>query len=218
MASSSANMCAMNLCRFVRQLSVQGKRQGPVKLSRLFSTTPTTTTESSAEGQAPIVDPAEFAKLKEENEKLVQNVKELDDKYKRSLADSENLRMRLLKQIEDTKAFGIQKFCTDLLEVADVLQTACGAVPKDEVDKNSHLKNLFEGLQLTESQLQGVFRRHGLTQINPLGEKFNPNEHEAVFMATDKNKEQDSVAVVSKLGYRLKDRVIRPALVGVVKH
>lgn len=60
--------------------------------------------------------------------------------------------------------------------------------------------------------------RHGLTQINPLGEKFNPNEHEAVFVTEDKTKQVDSVAVVSKLGYRLKDRVIRPALVGVVKH
>lgn len=83
----------------------------------------------------------------------------MQDKYKRSLADSENLRTRLMKQIEDTKIFGIQKFCTDLLEVADVLQTACSAVPKDEVDKNPHLKNLFEGLQMTESQLQSVFRR-----------------------------------------------------------
>lgn len=62
------------------------------------------------------------------------------------------------------------------------------------------------------------FHRHGMTQINPLGEKFDPNEHEAVFMTEDKAKEVNTVAIVSKLGYKLKDRVIRPALVGVVKH
>lgn len=67
--------------------------------------------------------------------------------------------MRLTKQIEDTKVFGIQKFCTDLLEIADVLQIACEAVPKEELEKNPYLKNLFEGLQMTESQLQSVFRR-----------------------------------------------------------
>ncbi|XP_022669050.1 grpE protein homolog, mitochondrial-like isoform X2 [Varroa jacobsoni] len=188
----------------------------------MFSTTPHLATEKPLEGEAtekpPAVDPAEYEKLRQRTANLLQNVKELDDKYKRSLADSENLRMRLTKQIEDTKVFGIQKFCTDLLEIADVLQIACEAVPKEELEKNPYLKNLFEGLQMTESQLQSVFRRHGLTQINPLGEKFNPNEHEAVFMAEDKSKEVDSIAVVSKLGYRLRDRVIRPALVGVVKH
>lgn len=101
----------------------------------------------------------EYAKIKEEKDALLGHVKELDDKYKRALADSENMRMRLTKQIEDAKVFGIQKFGKDLLDIADVLQTACGAVPQDELSKNSHLKNLFEGLKLTESQLQGVFRR-----------------------------------------------------------
>ena len=90
---------------------------------------------------------------------MLENVKELDDKYKRALADAENMRIRLGKQIDDAKVFGIQKFCKDLLEVADVLQTACGAVPQDELSRNSHLKNLFEGLKMTESQLQGTFRR-----------------------------------------------------------
>ena len=72
---------------------------------------------------------------------------------------------------------------------------------------------------LTDSIADSKFiPRHGMTQINPLGEKFDPNEHEAVFMTEDKAKEVNTVAVVSKLGYRLKERVIRPALVGVVKH
>lgn len=103
------------------------------------------------------------------------------DKYRRSLADGENLRIRLTKQIQDAKVFGIQSFCRDLLEVADTLGHATNAVPKEEVVKNPHLKNLYDGLVLTQNSLSQVFKRHGLEQINPMKEKFNPNFHEALF-------------------------------------
>lgn len=103
------------------------------------------------------------------------------DKYKRSLADGENLRVRLTKQIQDAKVFGIQSFCKDLLEVADTLGHATNAVPKVEIEKNVHLKNLYDGLILTKNSLVQVFKRHGLEQINPIKEKFDPNFHEALF-------------------------------------
>lgn len=104
------------------------------------------------------------------------------DKYKRSLADGENLRKRLTKQIEDAKLFGIQSFCKDLLDVADILSRATEAVPKDEItDRNPHLRDLYEGLVITKSSLGQVFKRHGLETVNPINEKFNPNLHEALF-------------------------------------
>lgn len=106
----------------------------------------------------------------------------MQDKYRRSLADSENLRKRLTKQIEDAKVFGIQSFCKDLLEVADTLGHATNAVPKEEIkETNPHLKNLFEGLTMTKNSLLQVFKRHGLEIVNPINEKFNPNLHEALF-------------------------------------
>ena len=78
--------------------------------------------------------------------------------------------------------FGIQGFCKDLLDVADVLGKATETVPKEEIsEKNPHLKSLYEGLVMTEAQLQSVFKRHGLEIVNPLDEKFNPNYHEALF-------------------------------------
>lgn len=81
----------------------------------------------------------------------------LDDKYKRALADSENLRVRLTKQIEDAKIFGIQSFCRDLLDVADILGKATESVPKAEIsERNPHLKSLYEGLTMTEAQLHKV--------------------------------------------------------------
>jgi len=195
-----------------------GSRYGRFSTTASENKTENAETPPSPSPRGTQVDPVEFEKLKGEKEKLLVNVKELDDKYKRSRAENENIRQRMMKQIEDAKLFGIQKFCKDLLEVADVLQTACTSVPIEELNnQNKHLKSLYEGLQMTESQLQNVFRRHGLSQINPVGEVFNPNEHEAVFVHEDKSKEPNTVAIVSKLGYKLKDRVIRPALVGVVK-
>ncbi|XP_015432485.1 PREDICTED: grpE protein homolog 1, mitochondrial isoform X2 [Dufourea novaeangliae] len=143
---------------------------------------------------------------------------ELEDKYKRALADGENLRVRLMKQIDDAKLFGIQGFCKDLLEVADVLGKATESVPKDELnDKNPHLKTLYEGLKMTEAQMHKVFKKHGLVSLNPINEKFDPNQHEALFQQEVEGKEAGTIVVVSKLGYKLHQRVVRPALVGVAK-
>lgn len=167
----------------------------------------------------------------------------VQDKYKRSLADGENLRIRLTKQIQEAKIFGIQSFCKDLLEVADTLGHATKAVPKEEIEKNAHLKNLYDGLILTKNSLGQVFRRHGLEQINPLNQKFDPNLHEALFQKVRfssaeaysypfeklsiqsmsiiiqlqecNDVEPDTVIDVTKIGYKLHDRCIRPALVGV---
>lgn len=156
--------------------------------------------------------------LLDKNEQLLQAVNEIDDKYKRALAENENIRRRMRKESEDAKQFGIQKFVKDLVEVADVLNRATEHVPKEEVtDTNPHLKNLFEGLQMTEAQLQSVLRRHGVTQVNPLGEKFDPNIHEAMFEQVDPTKEPGTIGFVTKVGYKLHERTVRPALVGVIK-
>ncbi|KAF5289465.1 hypothetical protein FQR65_LT11838 [Abscondita terminalis] len=160
----------------------------------------------------------EIEKLNKEIASLNEKNIELMDKYKRSLADGENLRNRLTKQIADAKLFGIQGFCKDLLDVADVLSKATESVPKEEIsDNNPHLKNLYEGLMMMEAQLKTVFKRHGLEAVDPLDEKFDPNFHEALFQQEVKGKTPGSVVVVSKIGYKLHDRVIRPALVGVSK-
>ncbi|KAK3094614.1 hypothetical protein FSP39_004070 [Pinctada imbricata] len=126
----------------------------------------------------------------------------------------------MAKQVEDMKKFGIQGFCKDLLEVADILNRATDSVPKEELnDKNPHLKNLFDGLCMTETQLQKVFGKHGLEKIDPkIGDVFDPNFHEALFQVPTPDKEKDSqVADIQKVGYKLHERTVRPALVGVFK-
>ncbi|XP_040275068.1 grpE protein homolog 1, mitochondrial [Bufo bufo] len=150
--------------------------------------------------------------------KLEEQVKEVTDKYKRALADTENMRQRSQKMVEDAKLYGIQGFCKDLLDVADVLEKATQSVPKEEIkDENPHLKNLYEGLVMTEVQMQKVFKKHGIVKLNPVGTKFDPYEHEALFHAPVEGKEPGTVALVTKVGYKLHERTLRPALVGVVK-
>lgn len=139
------------------------------------------------------------------------------DKYKRSLADNENILSRSRKQIDEARLFGIQTFSKDLLEVADILGKATESVPKEEIEKNISLKNLYDGLLMTEAQLQKVFNKNGLEKINPLNEKFDPYSHEALFQIPFPDKEKGTVAVVEKVGYKLHGRTLRPALVGVVK-
>ncbi|KAJ8682996.1 hypothetical protein QAD02_018788 [Eretmocerus hayati] len=161
---------------------------------------------------------SEIELLNKEIADLKEKSADLEDKYKRALADGENLRVRLTKQIQDAKLFGIQGFCKDLLDVADILGKATESVPKDEIsERNPHLKSLYEGLTMTEAQLHKVFKKHGLISLNPLDEKFDPNQHEALFQQEVEGKKPGTVVVVSKVGYKLHERIVRPALVGVAK-
>ena len=121
------------------------------------------------------------------------------------------------KLLDDARLYGIQSFAKDLLEVADILGKATESVPKEELDKNTHLKNLYEGLSMTDTQLQKVFKSHGLEKIDPVGDKFDPNFHDALFMQPFPDKEPGTVAVVTKIGYKLNGRPLRAALVGVVQ-
>ncbi|XP_071552053.1 grpE protein homolog 1, mitochondrial [Panulirus ornatus] len=160
-----------------------------------------------------------IASLTKENESLVKKVASYQDKYQRTLADRENVRNRLEKQIAEAKQYGIQGFCKDLLEVSDVFRKAIESVPVDTIQQgSSDLKNLYDGLVMTENQLLTVFRRHGLVQIMPeIGEKFDPSFQEAMFELPLPDKEPGTVAHIIRTGWTLHSRCIRSAQVGVVK-
>jgi molecular chaperone GrpE len=120
------------------------------------------------------------------------------------------------KQVDDAKLFGVQNFCKDLLEVADILSKATESVASSQ-KSDLAFEQMQEGLRLTELQLLKVFEKHGLVKISPAeGDKFDPNFHEALFQQpASENKVPGTVAVVSKIGYKLHSRTLRPALVGV---
>lgn len=163
--------------------------------------------------------------LSSELNTLKQQIKDYEDKYKRALADGENVRRRMMKQVEDAKSFAIQSFCKDLLEVADTLSAAAESVPEEgEAGAGgaaggaaAALRSLHHGVRLTSAQLAQVFSRHGLVPVSPLKEKFDPNLHEALFQQEVEGAEAGTVVTVSKVGYKLHERCVRPALVGVAK-
>uniref|UniRef100_A0A0N5C7J2 GrpE protein homolog n=1 Tax=Strongyloides papillosus TaxID=174720 RepID=A0A0N5C7J2_STREA len=155
----------------------------------------------------------------EEYDILMSEVSELKDKYLRSVAETENVRKRGVRLVDDAKVYAIQGFCKDLLEVADILNLAIDAVPKEDVESDKKLKDLYDGIVMTKEVLLKTFNKHGLVPVNPDGQKFDPNLHEAVFQVPKEqaNVPADHVAHVAKIGYSLHGRPIRPAQVGVVK-
>ena len=105
----------------------------------------------------------------------------------------------------------------DLLAVADNLQRALESVPGDVADENGALKTLLEGVQLTARELETVFERHGIVKLEPMGERFNPHHHEAMFEVPDPEQPSGTIVQVVQPGYLLHDRLLRPARVGVAK-
>eukprot|EP00891_Asterochloris_glomerata_P003057 jgi/Astpho2/3057/gw1.00051.167.1_t len=153
----------------------------------------------------------------------------MKDKLTRVLADMENLRQRTNRQMDQARNFAIQGFVKNLLDVADNLERAAGAVgpeamqgqgkdgePLDAEQLSKLLQSLMEGVQLTQRVLDQTFRQSGVEKFTPLGEKFDPNVHSALFQAPDPNRQPGTVMAVMKNGYTLNGRVVRPAEVGVV--
>lgn len=112
---------------------------------------------------------------------------------------------------------GIQSFCRDLVEVADILEkTAESAAEEAEPSNpNTTLKKIYEGLSLIEAKLQSVFAKHGLQKMNPVGGKYDPYDHEIVCHVPAEGMQPGTIALVTQDGYKLHGRTIRHALVGV---
>ncbi|CCJ28399.1 unnamed protein product [Pneumocystis jirovecii] len=147
-------------------------------------------------------------------------IAELKDKYLRSVADFRNLQARTQREVADAKLFAIQQFAKDLINSVDNLERALATVPEDSrtnVEKSKELVDLYAGLKMTETILNKTLEKHGLIKYDGLGEKFNPNLHEAVYQASIPGKEAGTIFHNEQTGFILNGRVIRPAKVGVVK-
>jgi molecular chaperone GrpE len=143
---------------------------------------------------------------------------ELRDRLLRSLADLENLRKRTEKDVADARAFAITRFARDLLDVADNMRRALDSVPAEAREAaEGAFKGLIEGVDLTERDLLKKLAAHGVRKLEPVGQKFDPNFHQAMFEAHDETKPAGTVMQVIQPGYALNDRVLRPAMVGVAR-
>jgi molecular chaperone GrpE len=197
--------------------NTDGMMQEP---SRNQRETPPETPESEpnstgefAGGNGAAVDgaPSEFEALQQENAGL-------KDRLLRALAEMENLRRRTEREVSDAKAYGVTSFARDMLPVGDNLRRAVESLPAEARDNaDTATRSLIEGVELTERDFLSRLTRHGVRKLEPQGERFDPNLHEALFEVPDESVPAGTVVQVVESGYTIADRVLRPAKVGVSK-
>jgi len=143
---------------------------------------------------------------------------EMRDRLLRTLAEMENLRKRTEREVADSRLYGVTTFARDVLGVADNIRRALDAVaPEVRAGAEAGMKALIEGVELTERELLKALEKNGVRQFTPLGEKFDPNVHQAMFEVPDPSVPAGSIVQVMQPGYMIGERVLRPALVGVSK-
>ena len=173
-----------------------------------------TAADQPAEGQPGEAQPADFEafmRLAKENE-------ELKDKALRLAADMENLRRRTARDVHDARAYAIANFARDMLTVSDNLQRALAAVPAEAREKGeAGFAALLEGVEMTERGMLATLERHGVKKLEPEGERFDPNFHQAMFEVPNPDLPANTVVQVVQTGYVIGERMLRPAMVGVSK-
>ncbi len=173
--------------------------------------------EIQPENPDPTLNPAAEApetplpahELQAVNEKLTAQIAELQDAFLRAKAEAENIRRRAQEDVSRAHKFAVEKFAGDLLAVKDSLDAAL-AVEEQTVD------TFRTGVELIHKQLLAAFEKNALKEIDPIGEKFDPHQHQAISIV-DSEQEANTVVSVLQKGYLIAERVLRPAMVMVAK-
>jgi molecular chaperone GrpE len=164
--------------------------------------------ETGAAGLAPGGDPLEEAKAE---------IGRLKDQLLRALAETENVRRRAAREREDAQRYAASNFARDMLAVADNLGRALQHIPAEQLESDPALKTLYDGVSATERQLLAAFERHSIKRIEPLGERFDSNLHQAMFEVPGTGQPAGTIVQVLQPGYVMHDRLLRAAMVGVAK-
>ena len=147
---------------------------------------------------------------------LEKETADLKDQLLRTLADMENLRRRTEREIADARIYAVTNFARDMVGAADNLTRAIAAVDAEaRSNGDPALIALVEGVELTERELMKALEKHGISRVDPAGEKFDPNFHQAMFEVPDPSVPAGTVVQVMQVGFKIGERVLRPALVGV---
>jgi molecular chaperone GrpE len=141
----------------------------------------------------------------------------LKDQLLRQMAETENLRKRAERERDETARYAVTKLARDLLDVADNLGRAVSAIEAGQETLSPGVQTFVEGVKMTQSALESTFERHKIQKINPKGEPFDHNFHQAMFEVPTGDHVPGTVMEVLQPGYVLHDRLLRPAMVGVAK-
>ncbi len=166
--------------------------------------------EGNAEAEVIDLKDARIAQLEEECGKL-------RDSWMRSVAETDNVRKRSQRDLEENSKFAITAFAGDMVSVLENLQRAAETIPPQEMENNALLKTMGEGINLTLQELLGIFNKYKIVRINPIGQKFDHNFHQAVVQVEKNDVEAGTVVQVIQAGYMIADRLLRPAMVAVSK-
>ena len=149
---------------------------------------------------------------------LAKEATDLKDRLLRTLAEMENVRRRTEREVADARVYGVTNFARDILAVADNMERALKALDDEIREKaDAGVKALLDGVELTERELIKVMEKHGVRKLEPQGQKFDPNLHQAMFEIPDESVPAGTVVQIMQPGYTIGERVLRPALVGVSK-
>ncbi|USG61143.1 nucleotide exchange factor GrpE [Sneathiella marina] len=163
-------------------------------------------------GEGEPAAPAEDSLVEEQAAEIA----ELKDKILRAMAEVENMRRRASREKEDAHNYAVTKFARDMLAVSDNLRRAIDSIPA-QAREQEDVKHVLAGIELTESELLNTFEKHKIKKIEAEGQKFDPNQHQAMFEVENPAVEPGTVLQVVQTGYAIADRLLRPAMVGVAK-
>ena len=157
----------------------------------------------------------------EEKTKVLSVEEKLEDaenRLLRTLAETENLRKRYEREKEDLSNYVISNFAKETLAILDNLQRALSSIKTNDFkDTDENIKTFVEGIELTEKQIITIFEKFKIEKVKSLDSNFDPNFHQAMFEVESEDKEPGTVVEVVQEGYKIGDRLLRPALVGVSK-
>lgn len=181
---------------------------------------PSSAGEQSAAREGDKTTAGESAPLQSEAATLTELRSEnaaLKDRLLRALAETENVRRRAERDLDDARQYAVTKFARDLLPVADNMQRAMASVGNEAHRGEALVKALVEGVDLTEKELLNVLAKHGVKKLSPIGERFDPHFHEALFEVPDPAVPDGTVSQVVEPGYSIGARSLRPAKVGIAR-
>lgn len=169
--------------------------------------------QQTPDAAEPAVATDELSALQQQLATAVAAAQEEKDRALRIAAEMENLRRRSAQDVEKAHKFALEKFAGELLPVIDSLERALELADRD----NETLKPMMEGVELTLRAMLTTVGKFGVEQVNPMGDAFDPNRHQAISMVENGNVAPNSVMAVMQKGYELNGRVIRPAMVMVAR-
>ena len=142
---------------------------------------------------------------------------DLKDQALRAMAEVENMRRRTERELSQARRYGHANFARDLLAAIDNLKRAVDVLPEDRSGLDANMTNLVVGVEMIHQEITSVLERHGITMINPEGEKFDYDKHQAMFEVPTNDVDPGMVVQVAQNGWMLHDRLLTPAMVGVSK-